>query len=236
MGVKAIQTVNDKNERLYIRVSQDIKKYLLENNFLEGDRLPSETELSKVLGVSRATVREAIVALEVSGVLDVRRNVGAVVLNLGGDLHSLVNIEAGPFEQVRVRKLLEPEAARLAAENRTDEQCQAMESAIEMMVGENRAGFETEEGDMQFHLLIAKASGNSLLSSYIEGLWEMRHHGKLWPQLQRSVDISAMRTRAVFQHMRVLEAIKSGNPEGAAQAMAKHLDSVEEELEGTIQG
>lgn len=225
----------EKNERLYVRVSHEIREYLLLNDIKEGGRLPSETELSKALGVSRATVREAIVALEVSGVLAVKRNVGAVVLNLSEELPpQVISSEAGPFEQVQVRMLLEPEAARLAAIHRTAQQCDRMEQAIEMMVGENQAGFETEEGDMQFHLIIAKASKNSLLNSHIESLWDMRHEGKLWPQLQQSVDLNVTRTRAVFQHMRVLESIRSQNPEGAKQAMLQHLTSVHDELESTI--
>lgn len=225
----------EKDERLYVRVSHEIRNLLGLLNIKEGDRLPSETELSRELGVSRATVREAIVALEVSGVLAVKRNVGAVVLNLSEELHTqVINSEAGPFEQIQVRILLEPEAARLAAINRTPQQCDAMEKAIEMMVGENQAGFETEEGDMQFHLLIAKASKNSLLESHIENLWEMRHHGRLWPQLQQSVDVNIMRTRAVFQHMRILESIRSKNHEGAKQAMLQHLNSVHSELDSTI--
>lgn len=224
-----------KNERLYIHTSQEIKHYLLQNHFQVGDRLPSETELSKALGVSRATVREAIVALEVSGVLTVKRNVGAIVQSLAEEIPlNSITSEAGPFEQIQVRMLLEPEAAYLAAKNRTPQQCELMEKAIEMMVDENQAGFETEDGDMQFHLQIAKASRNSLLTSHIESLWEMRHNGKLWPQLQRSVDVSTMRTRAVFQHMKILEAIRAQNPDSAKQTMIEHLYSVQEELEGTI--
>lgn len=222
-------------ERLYVRVSHDIREYLVSSHFAEGDRLPSESELSKILGVSRATVREAIVALEVSGVLAVRRNVGAVVLTLSEELPAQTfSAEAGPFEQIQVRLLLEPEAARLAAINRSEDQCDRMEKAIEMMVGENQAGYETEEGDMQFHMIIARASKHSLLRSHIESLWVMRHEGKLWPQLQQSVDLSVNRTRAVFQHMRILESIRSQNPEGAKQAMEQHLISVQDELESTI--
>jgi DNA-binding FadR family transcriptional regulator len=225
----------ENDERLYVRISHEIKDLLLLRNIGEGDRLPSETELSKELGVSRATVREAIVALEVSGVLVVKRNVGAVVLNLSEELQTqAIDSEAGPFEQIQVRMLLEPEAARLAAIHRTTPQCDRMEKAIEMMVGENQAGFETEEGDMQFHMIIAKASKHALLESHIDSLWEMRHHGKLWPQLQQSVDLNTTRTRAVFQHMRILESIRSQDPERAKQAMMEHLASVHSELESTI--
>ena len=225
----------EKNERLYIHISQQIKQYLLDNNFQEGDRLPSETELSREFEVSRATVREAIVALEVGGVLAVKRNVGAIVQKLSEEvpLHTMIS-EAGPFEQVQVRTLLEPQAAYLAALNRSEKQCQLMEDAIKMMVNENKAGFESQDGDMQFHMLIAKASNHSLLGSHIESLWEMRQNGQLWQQLQLSVDVSTMRTRAVFEHMKILEAIRSKKPENAKQLMLDHLSSVQEELEGTI--
>jgi DNA-binding FadR family transcriptional regulator len=226
---------NDKNERLYIYVSQQIKQYLLANNFQEGDRLPSETELSREFEVSRATVREAIVALEVGGVLAVKRNVGAIVQKLSKEvpLQTIVS-EAGPFEQIQVRMLLEPEAAYLAAQRRSAKECELIEDAIKMMVNENKAGFASQDGDMQFHLLIAKAANHSLLCSHIESLWEMRHNGQLWHQLQRSVDVSTMRTRAVFEHMKILEAIRSQNADNAKLLMAEHLRSVQEELEGTI--
>ncbi len=225
----------EKNERLYIHISQQIKQYLLDNNFRAGDRLPSETELSREFEVSRATVREAIVALEVGGVLAVKRNVGAIVLKLNEEvpLQSIV-AEAGPFEQIQVRMLLEPEAAGLAAQHRSDQQCELMEAAIKMMVDENKAGFASQDGDMQFHMQIAKASNHSLLASHIESLWEMRHHGQLWHQLQRSVDVSTMRTRAVFEHMKILEAIRAKNPDNARKLMFEHLASVQEELEGTF--
>lgn len=226
---------SQKDKRLYAKISHKIKDHLTSNNFVKGDRLPSETELSKEFGVSRATVREAIVALEVSGVLAVKRNVGAIVNNLGEDIQfQTIDSEAGPFEQIQVRMLLEPEAARLAALNRTMQQCDQMEKAIEMMVEENQAGFKSEEGDMRFHIVIASASKNSLLKGHIDHLWEMRHSGQLWSQIQQSVDLNKMRPRAVFQHMRILECIRSQNPDGAKQAMIQHLTSVLDELESTF--
>lgn len=211
-------------ERLYAVTAERIVAYIAASGLERGDRLPSEKELSEMLAVSRPTIREAVVALEVAGALELRRNVGAVIRRAGARLpRRLTETEPGPFELLDIRQQLEPWAARLAAEHATPEHCAAMEAAIERMASETRAGVTTEYGDRDFHLEIARASGNSALPEIISTLWAARTEGMLWQQLERQTDISGERTRAVFDHMRILAAIREKDGEKAEKAMRAHL-------------
>lgn len=218
--------------RLYAEAAEGIRLLMQERGLMKGDRLPTEMELAALLDVSRATVREALVALEVSGTLAMRRNAGAIVRDPERNLPDKVALrEGGPFEQVEVRFLVEPQSALLAAQNRSAANLAAMAGAMERMHAENQTGFLTEYGDRDFHLEIARASGNSVLLSTLEELWRMRSEGQLWPQLQRNVELSVARPRAEREHARILSAIRSGDAAGAHAAMTVHLATVRLELE-----
>lgn len=213
-------------ERLYLRAARKIAAMIVETGLEPGQRLPSEADLAETLHVSRATVREAVVALDVSGVVQLRRSASATVRDPSARLiDGAFRREGGPFEILKVRRLIEPEAAQLAAQKATRDDCDAMEAAIERMLDENQAGFRTEHGDRDFHLEIAKASGNSVLAGVIADLWRMRQQGRLWSILDNLTDISVRRSRAVYEHMRILEAIRAKAPERAAEAMGAHIDT-----------
>ncbi len=218
--------------RLYAEAAERIRQLMAERKLMPGDRLPTEMELAALLDVSRATVREALVALEVSGVLVMRRNAGAIVRDPERRLSLMVMVrEGGPFEQIEVRRMVEPQAAMLAAQYRTKANLDAMERALDRMHVENRTGYLSEEGDRGFHLEIARASGNSVLLGTVEDLWRMRSEGQLWPQVQRRVDFDISRPKAEREHARILAAIRGGDPAGAQAAMTVHLATVRLELE-----
>ncbi len=218
--------------RLYAEAAEGIRRLMRARGLGKGERLPSEMELATALDVSRATVREALVALEVSGAIAVRRNAGAVVVDPTRSLPNRVTgREGGPYEQLEVRVLVEPQAAMLAAHNRTPEACAAMERALERMRGKPEISDELEYGDRDFHLEIARASSNSVLFSTIEALWRMRTQGKLWLQLQSQADMADRRWRAIRDHERILSAIRAGDPAAAQAAMLVHLADVRLVLE-----
>ncbi len=218
--------------RLYAEAAEGVRLLMQARGLSKGDRLPTEMELATLLDVSRATVREALVALEVSGTLAMRRNAGAIVRDPDRKLSDVLTTrEGGPFEQIEVRRLVEPQAALLAAQHRSAANLEAMTMALDRMHTENQTGFLTEYGDRDFHLEIAKASGNSVLLSTVEDLWRMRSEGQLWPQLQRSIDLSLARPRAECEHARIFSAILSGDAAAAHAAMTVHLATVRLELE-----
>lgn len=222
-------------ERLYLKAARRIAALIAEARLEPGARLPSEADLAETLHVSRATIREAVVALDVSGVVRLRRNASAVVRDPTARLiDTAFHREGGPFEILSVRRLIEPESARLAAEKATPAECDAMEAAIERMLDENQAGFQTEHGDRDFHLEIAKAAGNSVLAGVVSDLWRMRQQGRLWSILDQLSDIATRRSRAVYEHMRILEAIRARAPERAAEAMTAHIDTTYQSVMLTV--
>lgn len=214
-------------QRLFARTAERIFLLIQERGLTAGQKLPSEAELVSLLNVSRPTIREALVALEVVGVVTVRKNVGALVGPQQYFPSSVIETdEAGPFEQLEARFALEPASAALAAQRRSDHVCDALEETIVYMLEEHAGGFQTEVGDRNFHLLIAKASGNALIERSITQLWRMRERSQLWPQLQKLVEIQKWRSKAVYEHMRILEAIRRQDTEAAQEEMLKHLESV----------
>lgn len=220
-------------QRLFAEVAQRICKLIEERGLGPGTKLPSEAELVAALGVSRPTLREALVALEVVGAVTVRKNSGAFVGSLNAT--PIPNLgfeeELGPFEQLEARLGVEPFVAALAAQRRPDTLHDELEETVIQMLKEHEDGFHSEVGDRRFHLLIARACGNQILESYIEHLWKMREKGQLWPELQKRVRVDKARTRAVYEHMRILDAIARKDAEAAQLEMQKHLKGVMESLE-----
>lgn len=217
-----------------MRAAQEIAALIRARGLDRGARLPPEAELCAHCGVSRATLREALVALDVSGLVQLRRGASPVVRDAAARLvDGSLRDEAGPLEILRVRLLIEPEAARLAAartaaEDTPAEALAAMEEAVDRMLGENDAGYATNHGDRDFHIAVARASGNSALTEVVAELWRMREMGRLWRTLEEIWDVAARRTRAVVEHTRVVEAIRVGDPARAEAAMRAHLQTSHE--------
>ncbi|MCI4661365.1 MAG: FCD domain-containing protein [Neomegalonema sp.] len=228
-------------ERLFMDVAKRILEEVQKRGLTSGDRLIPEIELAQLLSVSRATVREAIVALDVMGIVRVRRGASAVILTPNA---SLVSVTAqqdphlaqawSPVQIQHARILLEPEAASLAARHASEDDCAAMESAVERSLTEQKKGFMSEFGDRDFHLIIAKASHDSVLHRLCRDLWTMRRAqapalaGMSKDQVEQL--LQERRTRSVFEHMRILDAIRAKDPERAAQAMRDHIETTTRDL------
>ena len=160
-----------------------------------GSRLPPERDLARQLGVSRPSVREALIALEVEGLVDVRVGSGIYVLgprSNGGDGHQ-VHAEMGPFELLRARRVIEGECAALAAKAARRAQIAAIEEALDaMMRVEDGEKNQPIAEDRVFHLRIAEATGNGALVAVVRMLWEERM-GPLftpaWASLRQPEDL-----------------------------------------------
>lgn len=224
-----------RDARLYVPVAQAIVELIAAHGLQQGDRLPAEADLARRLAVSRATLREAIVALDVSGIVRLRRGASAVVNDPSAHLaNGRTRQEGSPFEILDVRLMLEPEAARLAAEQADAAACDRIEAAIERLIGETRAGRLTVSADRDFHVGVAEASGNSVLAELVGDVWRMRVLVGLWPRLDQTQSSVAHRSRAVFQHMRILEAIRARDPQRAAAAMRSHIETTREMVGGML--
>jgi DNA-binding FadR family transcriptional regulator len=214
--------------RLYRQIADQIRKLIGSGEFPAGARLPPERDLARQLGVSRPSVREALIALEVEGLVEVRIGSGIYVLGPaaqtdGENVAAFVHAESGPFELLRARYVIESECAALAAKSAKKAQVAAMEEALDQMQHEMRGDKQPLSGDRLFHLRIAEATGNGALVAVVKMLWEERT-GPLYKQLEHHYDSPALWTAAMAEHRAVLKAIATRDAAGARAAMQRHLN------------
>jgi GntR family transcriptional regulator, hexuronate regulon transcriptional repressor len=216
------------NDRLYHELARAIIAELASGRYQVGDRLPAERELALEHEVSRPTVREAIIALEVQGLVEVRVGSGAYVKRLPGDDDTPgFNITA--FELTEARLLFESEAAALAASQITDEELAELEQRVEDIALENQSSNGTEEADREFHLTIARATRNSAVVRTIEELWRIRATSPESALLHAKARFANVKP-IVDDHTAILEALKARDPAAARAAMRTHLASVLDSL------
>ncbi len=224
--------------RLYRQIADQIRELIRTGEFVAGSRLPPERDLAKQLGVSRPSVREALIALEVEGLVEVRIGSGIYVLGpsvraegdeaaLGGPLgnqpNDPVDATAGPFELMRARYTIESECAALAAKSAKKAQIAAIEEALAAMEREFVHEKQPLESDRLFHLRVAEATGNGALVAVVKMLWDERT-GPLYQRLEHHYDAPALWIAALAEHRAVLKAIVEHDVPGARTSMQRHLN------------
>jgi len=210
--------------RLYRVVADRIQKLISDEGILAGERLPSERDLSTKLGVSRASLREAILALELGGVLEVRGGSGVYVREQADPEAEMPEVGPGPFEVLSARRLIESEIAAIAARVATDSAIDAILNAVLEMEKHHANYKSNEQADREFHLSIARATGNSALVGTVEYLWNQR--GRLWNRLKEHFQTEDLRQQTLTDHRQILEAIAAHDPAAARRAMRAHLERV----------
>jgi DNA-binding FadR family transcriptional regulator len=210
--------------RLYRVVSGRIEALIREEDIKPGERLPAERDLAAKLGVSRTSLREALIALELGGVVEVRGGSGVYVSEQAAQKSVRPAAGPGPFEVLAARRMVEVEVAALAAKNATPAAVDAILVAVEQMEQNQDNRGENESADRDFHLAIARAAGNSALVGVIEYLWNQR--GTLWHKLTEHFQTEELRQQTLLDHRAILAAIASQDVAGARTAMRAHLDRV----------
>ncbi len=222
------------SQRLYEQVAAQIAELVAKGELKPGDRLPAERELSARLGVSRPTVREAMIALELAGLVEVRVGAGATVLaRPGGDsvLKRLADVGVGPLELVRARRVIEPEVAAEAARRATPAQVAALRASLDAMAAAPDSPTH-RAADRQFPRLIAAAAGTAVLATLVEGLWR-EMFSPLFDRMGRlSGLIPNEHAATLAQHAAIARAIAAHDPAAAGAAMQAHLVEVERILGG----
>lgn len=218
-----LQTVEP--QRLYRQIAEQLRALIADGEFAAGHRLPAERDLARQLGVSRPSVREALIALEIEGVVDVRTGSGIYVVQPRGrsgptDGHDPA--EWGPLELMRARELVEGEVAALAARSARRAQIEAIAAALAQMHDEAGAGIVPRSGDEAFHVAVAQACGNEVLRDTVRGYWQARR-GPLFERLGDYFEKPASWQAALVEHDAVLAAIRAHDPDSARGAMQSHL-------------
>ena len=209
--------------RLYRQIADQIRGLIKSGEFPAGSRLPPERDLARQLGVSRPSVREALIALEVEGMVEVRIGSGIYVLAGTATLPANGPDAAGPFELLRARYVIESECAALAAKSAKKAHLHALEEALTEMDRDLADGRQPLPADRLFHLRIAEATGNGALVAVVKMLWEERM-GPLYKQLEHHYDEPGLWHAAIAEHRGVLKAIVAHDGVAARTMMQRHLN------------
>ena len=213
------------SRRLYEQVADQIGALIRAGEFAPGQRLLAERDLAKSLRVSRPVVREAMIALEIGGLIEVRTGAGAFVRDQPLTPAAPINTGHSPSDILGARMLIEGETAALAAAHATPLDLAAMAAQQDEMIAEQNAGREWRGADLGFHAAIARASGNAALTTVVERLWQ-EQHAPVFSLLSERVRLRDNWTATVRGHAAILAAIRSGKRRAAREAMRTHLTQV----------
>ena len=219
-----LQTVEP--QRLYRQIAEQLRSLMGAGEFVPGSRLPAERDLAKQLGVSRPSVREALIALEVEGWVEVRTGSGVYVLERAGRTgtdRKVPPAEWGPLELIRARRVIEGEIASLAATQAKRKHIQAIREAIELMQEDTERGVAPLAGDRAFHTAIAQACDNVVLLETVQTFWDARR-GPLFERLGDYFETVPSWRMAITEHEAVLDAIRAHDAPAARTAMQAHMD------------
>jgi GntR family transcriptional repressor for pyruvate dehydrogenase complex len=211
-------------ERLYLQVAAQLADDITSGQHQLGSRLPAERELATLLSVSRATVREAIIALETRGLVEVRMGSGVYVTDIPTASRMPIPMNIDPFELSEARLLFEGEIAAQAATQITEDQLSRLEAILHEMDAANKGG-HGELADRRFHQAIADATRNGAMAALIDALWTIRLSS---PKCVQLFERSRRRgTKPVIaEHRAILNALRAHDPAAARLAMRAHLQRV----------
>lgn len=215
--------------RLYERVAQDLAGRIARGEYKIGQRLPSERELAQTYAVSRPTVREALIALELDGLVEVRTGSGVYVTANAPRGGKAAAMDVGPFELLEARRAIESEAAALAAARIADEEIEQLELLLTEMTNAGEDAVAAEDADRRFHLLIANTTRNSAMLATVQMLWDARARSPQTQLLSVKAHAAGVTPR-IDEHAAILQALKERNPGAARHAMRNHLSRVLDSL------
>ncbi len=202
---------------------------LIRGSWAEGEKIPAERELCQKLGVGRASLREALKALEIMGMIETRLGDGTYVCKRSEFFSRPLlwaiasSSEADARELIEARSVIEVELAGLAAEHATADDLKQIADHLERMVKAKKDPSEFVRADIEFHLAIGHAAANSIL---MNALHLIRNLLRDW--IMGAVGSKGVPDKACAQHRKILQAIKSGDRAAARKEMRRHLEDMAE--------
>ena len=211
-------------QRLYHTVANKLLEMIDSGVFPPGSRLPGERELAKRFGVSRVSIREAEIALQAQGRVEIKVGSGVYVLDQTNlPVYGLPKV--GPFELTEARALYEGESAALAASMITDQELEYLQHMIDVMNGKVKDDLTPEEADAEFHLTIARSTKNHAILFVVDSLWKMRTEAAQLQQVYATACAKDNPDRK-DEHEDILEALRNRDSAGARAAMRAHFNSL----------
>lgn len=210
--------------RLYQQIADQIRELIDNGEFKIGARLPAERDLAQKLGVSRPSLREALIALEIEGSVDIRMGSGVYVTGLSSPRPAPVrSLGDSPTELMQARAAIEGAAIVLTTSRITAQSLSELRDIVEQMRVEIAAGNKPLDLDRNFHTAIAEQSGNCILSRLVAELFDERH-SPISAQLRVKYEDRGTWHNALEEHEAIIDALEARDPLLAQAAMHIHLD------------
>mgnify|MGYP006267375983 CR=1 FL=1 len=231
MGSGGVHFTPIRVERVADKVAEQLKKLIADGIVKVGDRLPPERELAEQMGVSRASVREALQQLEMQGMLEIVHGGGSIVRNITGqEIRKTLELvlEGDPkrvLELAELRAILEAWAAKEAAKHRTEAELETMRGYLEEMERDFERGQIRYDADFKYHSEIAAATHNTIYLHLIDTIYHLIRYSI---QVHREEVFTRQSDQDTIlnHHRNIYDAIRDRNPEDAERAMKEHLDFV----------
>lgn len=226
------------SKKIYIEVIDQIKSLLDSGELKPGDQLPSERDLAECMGISRVSVRQAFAVLEALGILEIKHGEGTFISLNKGEGNNLdlflsnISKESDPMDIIEARKIIEVEIAGVAARQREKEDLLSLRNLLSYMEEKIRQGEETSTIDLRFHLAIANATHNPVLSLVMNQIASLMRQS-LW-SLAKGISLMTpgRAEKYLREHRTIYNCIEKQEPLNAKEAMMGHLLSIERDLTG----
>ncbi len=228
MDVAALTFTAVRKTRVFEDVARQIQGLIVDGALKPGQLLPPERQLAEQFGVSRTSVRDAIRALELTGLVVARHGEGTVVADVSVETlvapiaTLLLRKRKLVAELLDVRKMLEPPLAARAALHASADEIARLEEILRRQGEKSARGESTIEEDSEFHYRIAVAAGNSVVRQLLDLLMDLLRETRA-----RSLQVGGRLERSLAGHRRVLEAIKRRDPAAAERAVRQHVEEIE---------
>lgn len=215
-------------KRLYEQVAAQIESLIRKDHLAPGSRLPSERDLAASLGVSRPSLREAMIALETMGLIDVRVGDGTFISERPtGQIRFAFDADLGPgpLEQFEARRAVEVAVAELAAARASANEIAAIRTLVDQMQTSVRQNRNPMDLHRSFHETVARASGNSIFARMVTDLWNLRKHA-MWETMRKKVENIESWRAGIATRYDLVDCFERRDGDGAGAAMRRHFDRV----------
>ncbi len=222
-----------KTQRIYRDIIEQFKKMIYNGDLKKGDRLPPERLLCQKLGVSRASMREALRSMEIMGIIESRPGEGTFIVNeitgaMVEPFSMAIALEKNQSDFIEVRKILESACAMIAAARHTEEDIENMKDQISIMEKNSDDGVRAD-ADKQLHRIISRSTGNKLLIDIVNAIAD-GIDSYIKDARNRMMRSEGSADELLKQHKKIVECIESGNGGAASKEMEQHIDFVEYKL------
>lgn len=208
--------------RLYQQIADQVRQLIVNGQYPAGARLPAERELAQQLGISRPSLREALIALEIDGTIEIRMGSGIYALSAAKPAATNRSLGESPTELMQARAIIESAVVVQAAAAMTAGTLLLLREILDAMEREIAEGRKPIEQDRQFHLTIADSTGNTVLSQIVASLFDERH-SPMSDRIRGRFETVESWKIALTEHEAILAAMEAGHPLAAQAAMHMHL-------------